>query len=36
MKTLVSRQPHPHVVHLVDDFKLEGPNGIHHCLISVY
>lgn len=34
MKKLASRYPHPlHVMHMVDDFDLEGPNGIHHCLV---
>ncbi|BCR88234.1 serine/threonine-protein kinase [Aspergillus chevalieri] len=34
MKKLASIHPHsPHVMHVVDDFDLEGPNGTHRCLV---
>lgn len=34
MKELTTIHPRPrHVMHMVDDFDLEGPNGTHHCLI---
>lgn len=34
MKKLASIYPcPPHVMHVVDDFDLEGPNGTHRCLV---
>lgn len=34
MKKLASIHPRPqHVMHVVDDFNLEGPNGTHRCLV---
>lgn len=33
MKHLASIRPHLHVMRMVDDFSLEGPNGTHLCLV---
>lgn len=34
LKELASYQPSPtHVVQLLDDFDLTGPNGLHKCLV---
>ena len=34
MKKLASIHPcSPHIMHVVNDFNLEGPNGKHHCLV---
>lgn len=34
MKKLASIHPRPpHVMHVIDDFNLEGPNGTHRCLV---
>lgn len=34
MRELASFHPSPtHVVHLLDDFDLTGPNGFHKCLV---
>lgn len=34
MKKLTSLHPRlKHVVHLLDDFNLNGPNGTHNCLV---
>ena len=34
MKKLTSIHPSPrHIMHMIDDFNLEGPNGTHHCLV---
>ncbi|PYI06038.1 serine protein kinase [Aspergillus sclerotiicarbonarius CBS 121057] len=35
LNEMASIQPNPqHVVRLFDDFRLEGPNGMHQCLVS--
>lgn len=34
MKELASIHPHsPHILHIVDDYSLEGPDGTHRCLV---
>lgn len=33
MKKLASKHSSPHVMHMLDNFNLKGPNGTHHCLV---